>query len=790
MHLTINSTLFNQIFPFGFSLDSDFQIQFAGKSLLKIFPSIEKRPFQKVFSILRPRSVRENFASIAEFSSQIFIIKSNLHQEKLLFRGQMVFVEEHLLFLGTPWLTDANDLKKLHLGLTDFALHDPITDLIQILSVKENAAQDIKMLNQQLEISEKRYRELVELGSDMIFKLDPKGNLLYLNEVAQRITGYQKSQILGKNFSEYIARDWYEFIVETFQKLKLGKQKSYEIETPLLTQSGEKLWIRQHLQLIFEGDHVKEIRVFAKDVTERKKAEDQLIQARQDAEAAQEAEKNFLTHMSHEIRTPLNAIVGMSQLLTQTHPTAEQSQYLDVILSATELLLGLINDVLDLARIQSGQMQVVSAPIDLNQLLENYQRTFQNQLLDKAVSLHIETLPGLGTYLLTDPTIFNQICFNLLGNAVKFTEAGTIHLRCELQREKEKECRIRFSVTDTGIGIAPEKLEAIFDRFHQAHDEVSVQYGGTGLGLAITKNLIELLGGEITVQSEPGKGSTFAFVLPFLDTGIPLEHHPKPGIWKADSQLHGLSVLVAEDNPMNTLYIRKLLEKLGLQPTWVPNGQQAVSKAEQVPFDLILMDIQMPVLDGISATRKIREGKGPNKETPIIALTAATIREKLDQAIASGMNAYLPKPFTPQQMIQKIQEISFEKAISEKILALDEVLTSNLDEDLLLEIYEGDPDYASEMLQSFEQDILPEFYKLQAVIEEGDYQQARTMAHKIKPSFTLVGLPLLQEQMATLTDLTEIQNPEAAPLYRSIREELTAIWPELKKTFAKLTGEP
>ncbi|WP_136810322.1 ATP-binding protein [Desulfosediminicola flagellatus] len=373
--------------------------------------------------------------------------------------------------------------------------------------------------------------------------------------------------------------------------------------------------------------------------------------AMNEAQAANTAKSQFIAQMSHEIRTPMNGVLGIASLLRDTSLSTNQLALLDTIEQSGNALLTIINDILDFSKIEAGKLELVHEPFPLSGLIQDTIDMLSGNARKKNLALTQSIPPELPEYVLGDSDRLRQILVNLLGNAIKFTSIGGVALRIRLEKQSADSVDLRFDITDSGIGIATEKLNDIFSPFAQADSTMTRQFGGTGLGLTITQQLVKMMGGEIGVKSILGSGSTFWFTvsLPIAEAPQEIEQRNLPA--HHTQQLSG-RVLVAEDNEVNQIVVEGILRKLGLQATLVENGRLAVEKRETEAFDIILMDCQMPVMDGYLATRKIRkyEANSGAAPIPIIALTAHAILGEKDRCLASGMNDYLSKPFTQEQL--------------------------------------------------------------------------------------------------------------------------------------------
>ncbi|WP_181265787.1 ATP-binding protein [Pseudomonas aeruginosa] len=386
---------------------------------------------------------------------------------------------------------------------------------------------------------------------------------------------------------------------------------------------------------------------------EQEQAISQLISAREEAEQANRAKSDFLAMMSHELRTPMNGVLGMLQLLETTEQTREQAEYTALATESTEHLLKVINDILDFSRIERSALELECIPFNLLELVQGSALVFQHSAQQRGLALELQIQAGLENIeVCGDPTRIRQILVNLLGNALKFTEEGAIHLSLEWQALDHDVLWLTCAVHDSGIGISPERLEHMFDAFQQADSSISRRYGGTGLGLAIARTLAERMGGTLQAESKEGSGSTFTLEIPLPFQQSPAHRQQAAG--DAAPVAAGQEILLVEDNPVNQTVIEAMLRSLGYRVTLVADGIQAVRSAERQRYDAILMDCRLPVLDGYSATREIRAQEN-GRQVPIIALTANALQGDRENCLQAGMNDYLAKPFKRAELQRILQ---------------------------------------------------------------------------------------------------------------------------------------
>lgn len=504
-----------------------------------------------------------------------------------------------------------------------------------------------KWAEEHLETSRKRLQEVVQAAGGCIFELDARGRFTHLSGKIDILGGPSEEELIGE-YTWTLGRhlkprheEWLQAIQSRPEGLAMDMQLGDD-----LRQGAD--WVQVHcVARRNEDGKVFGYRGVAFDTTHKKHMQEALVQAKEDAETAAEERARFLSTMSHEIRTPLNAVIGMTNLLLMEEQTEEQEKLTSVANLSGRHLLALINDILDYSKLDAGKVELEHAAFDLRQTCSDVRDILADSALEKGLELNLYLADDLADAYQGDPARIRQILLNLVGNAIKFTEAGQVHVRVAPHGADN----IHIAVEDTGIGIPEEVRHKLFQDFHQADASTTRKFGGTGLGLAICKQLVHLMQGDIGVESEEGQGSTFWFELP-----MQAEEPAKPEQaeqQQASSALPHCRILVAEDNPANQLLIRTLLEKLGQDVTLVENGEEAIQAVNASSFDFVFMDMQMPVLDGMSATRAIR---AQGHDLPIIALTANVPTDADGSHLDAGLDDWLCKPFNPADIVQRIMK--------------------------------------------------------------------------------------------------------------------------------------
>ena len=501
-------------------------------------------------------------------------------------------------------------------------------------------------------------RSLIESNIDALMTTDPSGIITDVNKQMEALTGCTRDELIGAPFKDYFTDP---DRAEAGIKRVLSEKSVTDYELTARTRDGKETVVSYNATTFYDRHRtLKGVFAAARDVTEGKRVEMELKLARAVAESASRTKSDFLASMSHEIRTPMNAIMGIADLLAKTSLSPEQSKYVQIFRRAGDNLLNLINDILDLSKVEASQLELERTGFSLKDHLEIVMEMVMPKAREKGLNISWEIEAGVPTDLVGDPTRLRQVLLNLLGNAIKFTEAGVVSLRVTNDQDASISAALQFIVSDSGIGIPEKKQARIFERFTQADTSTTRRFGGSGLGLTICKRLVELMGGRIWVESAIDKGSTFGFSMPFElwdATNRPLSSEIR---FDADVPLAALRILLAEDSPDNCTIILAYLENTPYTVEIAETGAMACKMFAAADYDLVLMDRQMPVMDGLTATRKMRawERENARQSCPIIALTASALKGDREMCLAAGCTAFLTKPIKQNILLQAIRDHS------------------------------------------------------------------------------------------------------------------------------------
>jgi PAS domain S-box-containing protein len=612
-------------------------------------------------------------------------------------------------------------------------------------------------------------RSLIEASLDPLFTINADGKITDMNEATVRVIGMTRKELSGTDFFDYftepaVAREVYQ---DVFAKCLV-------VDIPLVLRNhSDKLTDVLINGSVYKDDsgHVMGVVIVARDVTEQKRIERELIEAKifaematslaeiaklkaekatLKAEDAVKAKQQFLSNMSHEIRTPMNSILGFTKVILKTKLTSKQKEYLSAIKISGDAMIVLINDILDLAKVDAGKMTFEQTPFRLISSVSAMLHLFEASIFEKNLKLIQEFDVNIPDVILGDAVRLHQIFINLLSNALKFTTEGSILVAAKMISENDEKVNIEFAISDTGIGIAAENIDSIFDNFQQATECTSRLYGGTGLGLSIVKQLVILQHGSLAVKSKLGVGTTFSFILSFGKTNEPAKLDLES--IQLDEEIKNIKVLVVEDIALNQLLMKTLLDEFGFERDVADNGRIAIEMLEAKSYDVILMDLQMPEMNGFEATEYIRNTL--HSKIPIIALTADVTTVDLNKCLEVGMNDYITKPVDERLLHSKIVGL-VSKQSNKKQQELDSLNQAEnvaiercINLEYLAKHTRSNPGLMMEMIAIYLQQTPPLITQMKESVLAKDWTTLGAAAHKIIPSFSIMGMHVEFENMA------------------------------------------
>jgi len=630
-----------------------------------------------------------------------------------------------------------------------------------------------KKIEEQVTVSEKKFKDLFNYSQALICTHDMDGRLIDVNPAFCEQTGYLAEDATGKSIMYFLPEtDKAQFEANYLTPVKNNKRVKGLFR--VLHKTGGLVYLLYQNFRVEQPGEEPYIVSFSQDVTERIKMEKELKEAKKITEETAKVKEKFLANMSHEIRTPMNGIMGITALLQKTRLDAEQAAYLKIVQDSAQVLLNIINDILDLEKINTGNINLEIIPFDIGARLKDITSLFTPVAKDKKLALLLDVKINPGTVLAGDPTRFTQIMNNLISNAIKFTHEGGVTVTASIIHTNEETTTVYLTVKDTGIGIADKGLETIFTPFTQAYPETTRMYGGTGLGLAITKNLVDMQNGRIWIDSRLNMGSTFHVEIPFKTFNQQAAMSIKTDTRQSKVITKQLKVLLAEDNDINQLLANKILQHFGFNAKTANNGKEAVQMLLDEDFDVILMDIQMPVKNGIEAAADIRALADERKKNiPIIALTANALKGEEEKYFAVGMNGYLTKPFKEKELYETISgvlpaEYLEDNGHVEGSNGTDTPAAEDKDEKLynladLRIIQKDDEGFVKNIVSLFIANVPKNAAELVIASDNGDWDKVYFIAHKMKSSIELVNIESIRADVKrvelnakTKTNLEEI----------------------------------
>ena len=731
-----------------------------------------------------------SFCSHTIHQSDIMIVPDVLMDDRFVDNPKVTGDPFIRFYAGVPLLTEGG-FKVGTLCIADHIPRDLTAQQIFALEVLARQVESNISLRAKIsaqELAEEKYRSIISNMKLGLLEVDREEKIQFANQSFIEMSGYGLNELLGKKSSDIFLQGESSRLMKNknFSRMK-GRSDAYEIE--IRDKKGDIRWwlISGAPRLDNSGDLAGSIGIHL-DITNQKLLEIELIGAKELAEESTRSKETFLANMSHEIRTPMNAIIGMSAQLAKTNLDNTQQFYLETIHSASDNLLVIINDILDFSKIDAGKLQLERIGFGPMELLNRALRVLSHRAEEKGLSLNnVFFDPAISPVLMGDPYRLNQVLINLISNAIKFTEKGNVDISCGVLNDSLLSQTIQITVKDTGIGMEANFLDCLFEKFSQEDASVTRQHGGTGLGMSICKDLINLMGGEIQVKSKKGIGSTILLKIKF-DKGS-FENLPEKPFFEVDSKiLVDKKILLVDDNQMNRLVAATILANHGAIITTAQNGKEAVEILEKIPFNIVLMDIQMPVMDGVEATAIIRSKI--SKQLPIIALTANAIKGDNDKYLAAGMNGYLSKPFIEKDLLNvvalwlnKIEAVKF--AFSNTVSA-DKLY----DLTILQNVGRGDNEFVDKMISLFIAETPEKLIAMEQSYRLHDFKEMGKMAHQIKPIIDNLGIFSLKEPIRIIEKLgqQELNHSDIPLLLKTIRNTVNLVIDALQTEITELSN--
>jgi len=569
-----------------------------------------------------------------------------------------------------------------------------------------------------------------------LLEVKPDGTVIHANESFCDMSGFSCEELIGKDGGEILLDEIERERMKVRHASRIeGEEDVYELR--ILNKAKEtRYWLVSAAPLLGDDGNVHGSIGIHWDITEMKEMEFELKDAKHKAEESSKAKAMFLANMSHEIRTPLNGIVGMAEQLAQSQLDGDQRYFTDIMRSASSTLLSIINDVLDISKIESGKFSIETIPFNLNKTIRQTLSIFEEKAKLAGISLDIDLMDDRGTMHLGDPHRLSQVLFNIVGNAIKFTHAGYVRLTSQLTHGENDICFVSFTIQDTGVGMDMAYLTKVFEAFSQEDASITRKFGGSGLGLSIARSIVQIMGGAIQIDSEKGKGTRVDIRIPMR---ISNDKTKQEIVEMTDLQksLKGIRVLAVEDNELNRMVLQVILKKCEVVVSIAHNGQEAIDLIQEKEFDIVLMDVQMPIVDGLEATKYIREEL--KYTTPIIGLSANAMREEVEICKQAGMNDYLVKPYSERALVEVMRKWSSEEM--QPLTSHEAIVPENeLDLSMLKQYVGNDVNVLKDVVSGYLEHLPPQLDRLELALVGSDVIALRHELHQLKASMEIIGV--------------------------------------------------
>ncbi|HEX8060767.1 MAG TPA: PAS domain S-box protein, partial [Cyclobacteriaceae bacterium] len=657
--------------------------------------------------------------------------------ETIIAEWEKAFRESRELELDVRYLAPDRPEGEIWVSTRTTALRDEKNDIKGFLTTGIDITA-LRLAQHKLAESEKLYRLLATNSKDLItlYRADDQATRVFISPSVKDILGYTAEELIGKSPFDIILEEDSKKMREVTHRITMSGRPA-AVEYRIKKKDGSIIWMESYSHPFFDTDgKMIGFQTSARDITQRKEFESELIHAKERAEEATKTKSLFLSMMSHEIRTPMNAIIGLSNLLLGDNPRQDQIDSLELLKFSGHNLLAILNDILDFSKIEANKVTLEHVDFDLDQSIVNIVKMLEPKAAEKGIALKYSFDPELPREVKADPVRLSQVLTNLISNGVKFTERGTVSVELKYGIPPQQEKGIQyyfydFRIKDSGIGIAEDKQQSIFESFSQAANDITRKFGGTGLGLTITRRLINLMGSDIYVTSKLGEGSDFHFTLK-LERGCVVKNEAK----KLDDTRdilkdRHIEVLLVEDNRVNQVVATNFFRRWGVKYDIANNGREAVDMVTKKIYDMVFMDLQMPEMDGYQATHEIRQMKDSYfKHLPIVALTASAMTSMRDKVMASGMTDFMTKPFQPEDL----QQIILKYTSPEKAEGMSNSISESLD------MYtEGNLDFKKELIGHLMKNIEELKSALETSIISKDSKPFNLAAHKVRTTLTMLG---------------------------------------------------